>query len=284
MAESPHTGQYDALEPRAPSPHHDPSLAQTRSSDSMNIPPEDLDFDPPPGAARPRFYNSEFGGPQPRQSYADSFDASSTRVHSENPSFAAFPVDPRVSGYAHSSLYQQYRDDPSQDHPMSSLGRQRDLSPAGIMEEKRAMYSDAGKRRRRTWLTLGGIALLVLIIGAVLGIYFGVIRPHQNHVNNSNNNSGSSSTSNGSGSPSGDSQNRAAITGGDGSKITTDDGSTFTYNNSYGGYWWSDPDNPFATNAQVNSWTPPLNQSMKWGQDRIYGYAHHFWVDLFLML
>lgn len=283
MAESPHTGQYDALEPRAPSPHHDPSLAQTRSSDTMNIPPEDLDFDPPPGAARPRFYNSEFGGPQPRQSYADSFDASSTRIHSENPSFAAFPVDPRVSGYAHNSLYQQYRDDPSQDHPMSSLGRQRDLSPAGIMEEKRAMYGDTGKSRRRTWLTLGGIVLLVLIIGAVVGIYFGVIRPHQNHVNNSNN-SGSSSTSNGSGSPSGGPQNRAAITGGDGSKITTDDGSTFTYNNSYGGYWWSDPANPFANNAQVNSWTPPLNQSMRWGQDRIYGYAHHFWVDLFLML
>lgn len=270
MSQSPHTANYEALQPRAPSPHHDPSLS--RSSDTMNLPPEDLDFDPPPGAARPRFYNSQFGGPQPRESYADSFDANSTRVHSENPSFAALPVDPRASGYGSGPFYQQYHDDPSQQHAMSPLGQHRDLSAEGIMEEKRAMYGNAARSRRRTWFTLGAAGLLLLIVGVVIAIYFGVIKPHQNHVNN-NTASPSGSASNSGGSSKSGSQNLAIVTGGDGSKITTDDGSTFIYSNPYGGYWWSDPENPFANNAQAQSWSPPLNQSFNWGQDRIYGYV-----------
>lgn len=32
-----------------------------------------------------------------------------------------------------------------------------------------------------------------------------------------------------------------------------------------------DPGDPFNNNAQSNSWTPPLNTSWQWGQDRVYG-------------
>ncbi|KAJ6539597.1 glycoside hydrolase family 5 protein [Mycena capillaripes] len=48
-------------------------------------------------------------------------------------------------------------------------------------------------------------------------------------------------------------------------------GTKFTYNNSFGGFWVNDPVNPFNNNAKANSWTPPLNASWQWGVDRIYG-------------
>lgn len=66
-------------------------------------------------------------------------------------------------------------------------------------------------------------------------------------------------------------------------------GSTFVYSNPFGGYCKSflsriwinrildisigvqDPGNPFSDNARPNSWTPPLNTSWRWGQDRIFG-------------
>ena len=33
----------------------------------------------------------------------------------------------------------------------------------------------------------------------------------------------------------------------------------------------SDPANPFDNSARANSWTPPLNETWRWGVDRIYG-------------
>ncbi|KAF8176767.1 glycoside hydrolase family 5 protein [Pholiota molesta] len=62
-----------------------------------------------------------------------------------------------------------------------------------------------------------------------------------------------------------------SVTGGDGSVIKLDNGTEFTYNNPFGGFWVQDPANPFNNNAQPNSWTPPLNTSWTWGKDHIYG-------------
>lgn len=39
---------------------------------------------------------------------------------------------------------------------------------------------------------------------------------------------------------------------------------------------WHDPNDLLSNNARVNSFTPPLNQTWKWGTDRIYGYAPFF--------
>ena len=67
--------------------------------------------------------------------------------------------------------------------------------------------------------------------------------------------------------------------------MTTDNGTQFTYHNTFGGFCKLrtlgivldsqvlgvyDPANPFNNNAQPNSWTPPLNTSWTWGVDRIY--------------
>lgn len=68
--------------------------------------------------------------------------------------------------------------------------------------------------------------------------------------------------------------------------ITLANGTTFVYNNSFGGYCAfffgpfhvvntsvgvQDPQDPYNNDARPNSWTPPLNTSWEWGQDRVYG-------------
>lgn len=53
--------------------------------------------------------------------------------------------------------------------------------------------------------------------------------------------------------------------------ITASNGTTFTYINEFGGYWIDDPKDPFNNDARPNSWTPPLNTSWDFVNDRIYG-------------
>ncbi|KAJ7904777.1 glycoside hydrolase family 5 protein [Mycena olivaceomarginata] len=108
------------------------------------------------------------------------------------------------------------------------------------------------KRRIIAIIAVGLVAVLVVIV-----VYFTVIRKHT-----SSSASSSSSSSGSSG---------KLVTGRDGSTVTTANGTQFTYNNSFGGFWVNDPGNPFNNNAQPNSWTPPLNTSWRWGVDRIYG-------------
>ncbi|KAI0029788.1 glycoside hydrolase family 5 protein [Vararia minispora EC-137] len=59
--------------------------------------------------------------------------------------------------------------------------------------------------------------------------------------------------------------------GGNGSVVTTANGTAFVYNNPFGGFWVADPADPFSGAARPNAWTPPLNVSWDFGADRIYG-------------
>ncbi|KAJ6558743.1 glycoside hydrolase family 5 protein [Mycena vulgaris] len=70
------------------------------------------------------------------------------------------------------------------------------------------------------------------------------------------------------------------VTGGDGSTVVMDSGETFVYKNPFGGYWLSNPADPFANGARANSWTPALNESWTWGTDRIYGVNLGGWFVL----
>jgi len=109
-------------------------------------------------------------------------------------------------------------------------------------------------------------AIVVIVLAVVLPVYFVVIRKH-----NTNSSSSSGSGSGSGSSSSGGSSKSNAKTGGDGSTVTLANGTTFIYNNSFGGYWVEDPDNPWNNDARPNSWTPPLNTSWTWGVDRVYG-------------
>jgi hypothetical protein len=118
------------------------------------------------------------------------------------------------------------------------------------------------KSRKKTWIILGVIAV-VLIAGMAAAVVI---------ISNKNKDSDSSSSEAGASSngttPTG--PTKFLQTGGDGSMVTMEDGTQFQYNNSFGGTWLFDAGNPF-NGGQAQSWTPPINESWKWGQNRIYG-------------
>ncbi|KAI0644611.1 glycoside hydrolase, partial [Trametes meyenii] len=126
---------------------------------------------------------------------------------------------------------------------------------------------------KRPWFWLAAIvAVIIVAVAVVVPVYFTVIKPkHHTTTSSASGSTSSGGTSGGSGgSTTGDASSAIKI-GGDGSTVTKDDGSTFIYNNTFGGYWVSDPLNPFDNSARPNSWTPPLNQSWNWNTDRING-------------
>ncbi|KAL5483051.1 hypothetical protein ACEPAI_8280 [Sanghuangporus weigelae] len=128
----------------------------------------------------------------------------------------------------------------------------------------------SGKSRRMWWVAAGVAALIVaaavaIPVGLVVGRKDSQNRAAQNSPGNNNGN-GNSTDPNSANPPT-----VAVTTGGDGSTVTTEDGSTFTYSNKFGGFWVSDPRDPFNNGAQPNAWTPPLNTSWRWGVDKIHG-------------
>ena len=115
----------------------------------------------------------------------------------------------------------------------AAFDNSRDVLPS---PRRRPLY-------RRPWFWVAAIvAIVVVALAVVLPIIFVVVKPGQHHSPSSGSSTGSSGSndsgsngqtgSNGSGStPQG-----AIKTGGDGSTVTKDDGSTFVYHNSFGGY------------------------------------------------
>ncbi|KAF8173134.1 glycoside hydrolase superfamily [Mycena galopus ATCC 62051] len=129
------------------------------------------------------------------------------------------------------------------------------------------------KKKRR--IAFGALAAFVIVaVAVILPVYFLVIKKHHT--------SGGSSSSSGGGGQSGGGggKGETAITGGDGSTVVTDSGETFVYNNSFGGYWYADPNAPFTASGRPNSWTPLLNETWDWGADQIYGVNLGGWFVL----
>lgn len=124
--------------------------------------------------------------------------------------------------------------------------------------------SSAGKQsffqRYKKWIIAAILLLLAVIIAAVVG---GVVASRNSSSSSSNNrgNSGVGSNGNagiGSGSNSKDAIQHSALTGGNGTTITMEDGNTFTYINNFGGNWVS---TPFDDSARPQSWSPRLNET-----------------------
>ncbi|KAJ8594245.1 glycoside hydrolase family 5 protein [Rhizopogon salebrosus TDB-379] len=132
------------------------------------------------------------------------------------------------------------------------------------LSQKRSLF------RRPLFWVIALIAVIIVVLAVVLPVYFVVIKPHNSNYNGST--GGGSSGGGGSGSGSGNPASPAGYTtGGNGSLITTADGTTFTYLNPFGGIWVDNPNDPFNNGAYPNSWTPPLNSSWTWGVDKVYG-------------
>ncbi|KAJ7692426.1 glycoside hydrolase superfamily [Mycena rosella] len=136
--------------------------------------------------------------------------------------------------------------------------------------------------KKRWWIGVGAlVAVALVVVAVVVPVYFLVIKKHSTTATASSAPSSTPGSSSGGGeSPSGGTTVVGAVTGGDGSTVTTANGDTFVYNNSFGGYWLADPENPFASGARPNSWTPALNESWTWGVDRVYGVNLGGWFVL----
>ncbi|KAI0359285.1 glycoside hydrolase [Trametes cingulata] len=140
-------------------------------------------------------------------------------------------------------------------------------SGSGDLPASKESYADDSLAAPRTpvykrpvfWVVAAGI-VAVVVVAVVVPVYFTVVKPNQH-----------TRVSSGSATSPDKPVQTAVTTGGDGSTVTMEDGTTFVYNNKFGGYWVSDPENPFDNSARPNSWTPALNETWTWGRDRVWG-------------
>jgi hypothetical protein len=240
----------------------------------------------PPGATQPPPFFGALGGDEPRMSftsssslndlprpqypYHDSDYNSVSRLRRDShdaKSLATFDTRPdsRFAGG-----FGEYQDDMTGSTIMNEY-QMEDFQQA---HAKNALYAapkdQKRKRARRLLIALGVLAALVA--AGALGYYFLVVRKHS---------SGSGSSGGGGSSDGGSSSSPTStvghhdlvVTGGDGSTVTMDDGTTFVYNNPFGGTWYYDPNDPYNNNAQAQSYTPPLNTTFKPGTHKIYGFV-----------
>lgn len=263
---------YDA--PLAPGDH----LAHFQNPETEPLGPHDDDLGM--ASMRPRFLGTALydEGPRPRESYADSQNSFPMSEDYQSSVHGLAPGGQRDTAFY--SL--NYRDDP---HGSDFAGSQADLnlgkSPSQAspyLSEKRATYATPRARSRRRALIIGGlVAAAIIAVAVVVAVYFAIIKPHNKDSDVSGGSSsgshqgGSTATTAPPTSGTGKPTQNLAVTGGDGSKVTMDDGSTFTYQNSFGGYWYWDPKDPFNNGARAQSWSPALNETFNYGVDRIRG-------------
>ncbi|QRW16681.1 Cellulase (glycosyl hydrolase family 5 protein) [Rhizoctonia solani] len=135
------------------------------------------------------------------------------------------------------------------------------------------------KKRKAVWAAVALAALAVIVVAVVVPVYFKVVKKDSSTASSASS-SGSSTTSAASPEPTSGNPTNNVITTGDGSTVTKDDGTTFTYTNKFGGYWVFDPANPFNNSARAQSWSPPLNEPWRYGVDQIRGVNLGGWLVL----
>ena len=262
-----------------PNPQHEPdpffNTIHDSPYDPMSAPPplDDLNPDEPSiNLVRPRFLGTIDG-----EGIRESLASLGSRPQSENVNslYALNQESPSArSPEATDSFSSPYRDDPrspSEDVfdgpsvPLDSFSQPR------FLKEKQAIYAaPSSKSRRRNIIilaALGGLILLIVVV--VVPVYFLAIKPHSNKSSAPQSSHSTAASPSPTSSPS--TPKSAAITGGDGSTVTMDDGTTFTYRNPFGGYWYYDPNDPFNNSARPQSWSPALNETFNYGTDSIRG-------------
>ncbi|KAF9449843.1 glycoside hydrolase family 5 protein [Macrolepiota fuliginosa MF-IS2] len=226
------------------------------------------------GAAAPRFLGTAlYDDPafRPRESIAPSYNTGNSRPVSEYNSsdYALNDQNPRFGG--------AYRDDPNDDFYGTDLNAAPVGQPSRALEEKRPAYASPAKKSRTKIIVLAVLAgLILLILAIVIPIYFTVIRPKSSsspgNLNSNPDNSNKGPTSK----P--DTPQTRVVTGGDGSEVTMDDGTKFTYTNPFGGIWYYDEEDPFNNGARAQSWSPALNETFHYGTDKIRGVNLGGWL------
>ncbi|KAL0947441.1 hypothetical protein HGRIS_013549 [Hohenbuehelia grisea] len=175
-----------------------------------------------------------------------------------------------------------YRDDPSdgydkdaQGHPMLPLGNDSRF----LGDKEQYTPPPKAKSRRKVIILAILAALILLILAIVIPVYFAVVRPKTRTAVAPSDDSTSDPGHE-------DEPNHipakpvaAIVTGGDGSKVTLEDGTEMTYRNTLGGYWYYDENDPFNNGARAQAHTPALNETFRYGIDRIRGVNLGGWLN-----
>ncbi|KAL0575635.1 hypothetical protein V5O48_006339 [Marasmius crinis-equi] len=203
-----------------------------------------------------------------------------TPLPSENARFLGHDPATVRDSYASSGFNQPYTDNDTSSGQFlnhdddRAPGQKRETLGYGDVSEKTG--SGAARRRKPLILGLAALAVVILIIVIVVPVYFTVIKKDDDS-SSSGSSSGSGGSDGGSGGDGGKDGGKpgtvAAVTGGDGTEVTLEDGSKFKYENPHGGYWYYDVNDPFNNGARAQSWSPALNETFKYGIDKIRGYG-----------
>lgn len=260
--------QYDPL-PLETDPTQRPYYNNSPHPPSPGVYPMD---ELPSGASRPRFQG-------PAVNDGSRLSLASSAAHSRASDYdSVYGLQPAARS---STGLQAYHDNPSQvfadsqryaDAPVPMSPR---VGNSGFMDEKRATYASPREKTRKKWIyILGGLGLLLLIAAVVIPVYLFVIKGDDSDDSSSSNkpNGDNNDSSGGDTNTDGGSKTRV-VTGGDGSEITMEDGTKFTYRNPFGGIWYYDENDPFNNGARAQSWSPALNESFRYGIDIIRGYV-----------
>ncbi|KAH9951963.1 glycoside hydrolase superfamily [Amylocystis lapponica] len=282
------SGNYDPV-PSGQSYYDGPPGPTSRRYSRANFETEPLELQEDPGSSRSpraRFMGAALAHDNPRR---NSFNSSHTDVPTavDDSSLYALNHDPARNNDGVGFYGLNYQDDPhgSDFNPSEQTIAHGGLSPkqtrSPYLDEKRTAYAAPRARsKRRAFFIVGAVLLVVTIIIVVVAVYFGVVKPHSDSSSTSGGLAGASgSASSGKAAPTASgSSNSLVVSGGDGSKITTESGTTFTYSNPFGGYWYYDPANPLNNAARAQSWTPALNESFGYGSDPIRGVNLGGWL------
>ncbi|KDR81484.1 hypothetical protein GALMADRAFT_239455 [Galerina marginata CBS 339.88] len=264
----------NALYNAPPSPGH--SVFHTPQMIPGELGPDDHAF--PGGAAQPRFLGAALydgpGSPALRDSFASSHH---TFQGSEYNSSVYALNDPSGPARYESS----YRDDPHEGYYAGEHGgvpiSQVPPSSGRMLEKKRNTYAAPNAKSRRKLMIIVAVAALVLIALAVaIPLYLFVLKPSTSKGNSTTSPGHSANPTTTSSSPK---PTKTAVSGGDGTLITMEDGTTFTYKNSFGGTWYWDENDPFGQGARAQSWTPALNETFNYGVDKIRGVNFGGWLN-----
>ncbi|KAF5311717.1 hypothetical protein D9611_009477 [Ephemerocybe angulata] len=186
------------------------------------------------------------------------------------PTGAAQPNTPGAQGgsWQEDEFLDMYRsrEDLSQDPSSQFLNQQAGANSA----------SAAQKAKKSKLIKIGlGVLLLILIgVGIALALVFTVGKKK----GSSGGKSGSASDGDaGTGSNGG--VGESGISGKTGSLVTLANGTTFTYNNDFGGDWYADPKKPFDNGGKAQSWSPRIGaEEWKWGEHMVHGVNLGGWL------
>ena len=123
---------------------------------------------------------------------------------------------------------------PSADAPLvpeteKVYGRGLEENEAGQPERRKSFF------KRPLFLFAVAAVVVVVVLAVILPVYFTVIKP-KNNISSGGGNPSQSGKPTPTSNPANPNSPKGLTTGGDGSTVTTDNGTTFTYHNPFGGF------------------------------------------------